>query len=459
MNELVSPENARVIIADDERIVAADLRKRMMALGCTVTAVVGSGKDAYQAAITQQPDLVLMDIGMDGEFDGITAAAKIRAEVDVPVIFVTSYSDKETLRRAKEIGPFGYVLKPFDERELATTVEMALYRHQTDQKLRRSEQLYRTLIENTGEGIVFADLDERFTFANPTAEMIFGVEQGGLIGRCIGEFTTPEVFAAIRQETRRRQTGIRSSYTIEILRPDGARRTLLITATPQFDNRRVLTGAFGVFRDITENHEAEEALRLSEQRFRELYDDAPVGYHEIDSNGTVMRVNRTELAMLGYTLEDMLGHPIWAFVKDPARSEQAVRSKVANRTVESEPYEREFRRKDGTYLSVLVEDRMQFDSAGTVIGIRSTLQDITERKRSEEELRLYTEQLRIAKEAAEEAGKAKANFLAAMSHEIRTPMNGEDLFAAYTCGSYIGDERLDLGLSVFGRHPDRFRTL
>jgi PAS domain S-box-containing protein len=424
MNTLATPESARVIIADDERIVAADLKKRMTALGCSVVAVVGNGVDAYRAAIQHRPDLLLLDIGMDGEYDGITAAERIRAEIDAPVIFVTSYSDKETLHRAKQIGPFGYVLKPFDERELATTVEMALYRHNAERKLRKSEELYRTLIENTGEGIVFVDLQERFTFVNPAAEVIFGVEHGMLSGRCIGEFTTPEVFGAIREQTRLREAGVRSTYNIEIIRTDEKRRTLQVTATPQFDARGVLTGAFGIFRDITEDRQAEEALRASEQRFRELYDDAPVGYHEIDRNGIIMRVNRTEQAMLGFAEEEMLGRPVWEFLMDPEASRKAVERKVLSQSEPKEPYERVFKRKDGTVVPVLVEDRLQRDSSGIVLGIRSTMQDITERKQSEEELRLYAERLKVAKDEAEAAGRAKASFLAAMSHEIRTPMNG-----------------------------------
>jgi PAS domain S-box-containing protein len=261
-------EKLRIVIADDERIVAADLSRRMTALGYTVVGNVGRGVDAVRVSLELQPDLVLMDIGMDSEFDGINAAATIRAEADIPVIFVTSYSDKETLRRAKEIGPFGYVLKPFDERELVATVEMAIFRHKMDQKLRRSEELHRALIENTGEGIVFADLDERFTFANPTAEVLLGVEPGELEGRSLSEFTTPETFAKIQAQTELRRQNLKGSYPIEIIRQDGQVRMMLITATPQFNRKGELSGTIGIFRDFTEKHQAEEELRNRNEQLR-----------------------------------------------------------------------------------------------------------------------------------------------------------------------------------------------
>ena len=388
--------------------------------------MVGSGVDAYRAAIEHRPDLMLMDIGMDGEYDGITAAEKIRAEVDVPVIFVTSYSDKETLHRAKQIGPFGYVLKPFDERELATTVEMALYRHHAEQKLRASEELYRTLIENTGEGIVFVDLEERFTFVNPAAETIFGVEEGTLKGRCIGEFTTPEVFAAIREQTahprdRRAQHLQHHDHAVRMASTGHcwSRRHRSSTRAAFWPGPSASSGT-----SRKTGRPRRQCVRASSASAISMTMHLS-GTMRSTGHGIIMRVNRTEQAMLGYSEEEMLGRPVWDFLVDPGD----VHAKPSAARCGATPRPRS--RTNGCsagrmarIVPVLVEDRIQMDSAGNVIGIRSTMQDITERKQSEEELRLYAEQLRVAKEEAEEAGRAKASFLAAMSHEIRTPMNG-----------------------------------
>lgn len=154
-------------------------------------------------------------------------------------------------------------------------------------------------------------------------------------------------------------------------------------------------------RDITDRKEAEEAsknaegaLLESERRFRELFDDAPVGYHELDSEGRIVRVNRTELNLLGYSAEEMLGHYVWEFVKDHELSRVAVLKKLSGEQPPARGYEREFCRKDGSLVQFLVEDRMLFDSSKRVVGIRTTLEDITERKKAEEALKEAEEHFR-----------------------------------------------------------------
>ena len=137
-----------------------------------------------------------------------------------------------------------------------------------------------------------------------------------------------------------------------------------------------------------------EALRETEERFRQVYDEAPVGYHELDKEGRIIRVNRRELEMLGYTEKELLGRPVWKFVVEEEITRQVIMAKIAGDVSFHETFERTYRRKDGTTLPVLIKDRVIPDKKGRITGIRSMIEDITERRRAEEALRKSEEQLR-----------------------------------------------------------------
>ncbi|MEH1913636.1 hybrid sensor histidine kinase/response regulator [Nostoc sp.] len=122
----------KILIVEDEQLVADDLRETLEYLGYNVPALVASGEEAILIAETLQPDLVLMDIRLEGEMDGIEASLEIQSRFNLPVVYLTANADRATLERAKISQPFGYILKPFDERILATTIEIALSRHQAE---------------------------------------------------------------------------------------------------------------------------------------------------------------------------------------------------------------------------------------------------------------------------------------------------------------------------------------
>jgi PAS domain S-box-containing protein len=134
-----------------------------------------------------------------------------------------------------------------------------------ERALSESEQRFRTLVDNQGEGIGIVDLDERFEFANPAAESIFGVAPGGLDGRCLDEFLDAEQLAAVRAQTARRRSGERDAYHLQVRRADGERRWLIVTAVPRRDAAGGVVGAFGIFRDVTAQRRAEEALRRAKE--------------------------------------------------------------------------------------------------------------------------------------------------------------------------------------------------
>jgi signal transduction histidine kinase len=133
-------EEARILIVEDEKIIAHGLREILVNLGYTVVAAVSSGEEAIQKAADLRPDLVLMDIVLKGSMDGIEVAQQIRNDLDIPSIFLTAYSEDEIVRRAKITEPFGFILKPFQARELHATIQTALYRQTAERKLKQAEQ-------------------------------------------------------------------------------------------------------------------------------------------------------------------------------------------------------------------------------------------------------------------------------------------------------------------------------
>ncbi len=139
---------------------------------------------------------------------------------------------------------------------------------------------------------------------------------------------------------------------------------------------------------------AQNALKESENKFQQFYDEAPVGYHELDTEGRVTRINRKELQTLGYAAGEMLGKPVWNFFEEEDTTRKVILAKLGGDVSFHNTFERTYRRKDGSTLPVLVEDRIIRDKDGQIIGIRSTVEDITEKRRTEEALRKSEEQLR-----------------------------------------------------------------
>lgn len=158
-------ETVRILVVEDERIVAHDIQKSLESMGYAVAAVVSTGRGAIEKAAEIHPDLVLMDILLKGKMDGIEAAEQIRQHFDLPVVYITAHSDEDTLQRAKITEPFGYVLKPFEKRELKVAVELSLFKHKIEKALRQSEERYRSLVENT--------LDGYFIYEFPTGRLFF----------------------------------------------------------------------------------------------------------------------------------------------------------------------------------------------------------------------------------------------------------------------------------------------
>jgi CheY-like chemotaxis protein len=124
-------ETARILVVEDEAVIALDLKRRLEKLGYEVCGCADTGAEAIAIAVETEPNLILMDIIIEGSMDGVDAAAELVRHRDIPIVFLTAHTDAATIMRVKRIRPFGYLVKPFQERELDTTIQLARYRHRT----------------------------------------------------------------------------------------------------------------------------------------------------------------------------------------------------------------------------------------------------------------------------------------------------------------------------------------
>jgi CheY-like chemotaxis protein len=154
-------DKVRILIVEDEILVARDTENMLMHFGYEVVGIAGTGEEAVGLAGELSPDLILMDLRLGEGMDGIEAAGRIRELYGLPVIYVTAHADEASLKRAKMTGPIGYLLKPFEEKELRMTLETAIYRWEMDRELRKREAHYRTLVESLREGIAQSDTSRK----------------------------------------------------------------------------------------------------------------------------------------------------------------------------------------------------------------------------------------------------------------------------------------------------------
>jgi diguanylate cyclase (GGDEF)-like protein/PAS domain S-box-containing protein len=175
--------NEKVLIVEDEKIIALDLQRRLERFGYQVCDLAVDGAEAIEKAKTHLPDIILMDIMLSGGMDGIEAARRIKNDLKIPIIFLTAYADEKTLERAKETEPVAYILKPFKERELFTTIEIALYKVDIDKKLKKQERLFSSILHSVNDGIIATDMNLIIQFMNPVAVDITGWPEHEAHGR------------------------------------------------------------------------------------------------------------------------------------------------------------------------------------------------------------------------------------------------------------------------------------
>ncbi|HEY9862433.1 MAG TPA: response regulator, partial [Candidatus Obscuribacterales bacterium] len=265
-----------IMVVEDESIVAKDLQNRLKRFGYAVPVVAASGEEAILRASESNLDLVLMDIRLKGAIDGIEAARQIHHRFQLPIIYLTAYADDDTLARAKQTQPFGYLLKPFKERELNTTIEITLARHRLEQQLQEREQWLSIVLRSIADAVITIDTTGLITFMNPVAESLTGWKQAQALGQpAIAIFQTEDEAAqrALHQSISSvSEDGISLQTAVEINLKcgDGQNIPIEYSLTSLQNDQDLILGAVLVFRDLTEQLKARAAIRQQAEQARLL---------------------------------------------------------------------------------------------------------------------------------------------------------------------------------------------
>ncbi|MFH0968794.1 MAG: response regulator [Methanobacteriota archaeon] len=185
-------KDKKIIVVEDEFITAADLIANLEQMGFIVPASTDMGEEVFALALEHRPDLILMDINLKGAMTGIIAAEKVKKDLDIPVVFLTGQSDEATISKALDSEPFGYIIKPFEERSLKTAIAMALYKHSIDQKVKASELRYRRIAENSDTLIAILNADASFDYINQAGSDVFIKKSEELTGSNLSELLSPD---------------------------------------------------------------------------------------------------------------------------------------------------------------------------------------------------------------------------------------------------------------------------
>ena len=404
-----SKEPPSILIVEDERIVAEDLKETLKNFGYRVVAIAVSGEIAIDRVNELHPDLILMDIHLAGKMTGIEAAEEILSYHDIPLIFLTAFADKELVSRAKRAGPYGYILKPYDEQELRITIEIALYKHKLEKTLRESEERYRGFVQNF-LGIAFRlKPDFIHVFLHGAVEAITGYTEAEFRSSAPAweHIIYADDVSVVQAQNQKIQSvpGYSGSREYRIVQKDGAVRWIyeLVQGIPDLSGS--LQFIQGSRYDITERKNAEEFLKkMNEEleiRVRErteslnqqvqflqqMIDTLPSPIFYKNPRGLYIGCNNAFESYIGYSKKEIINKTdADLFPADLAEiTDQKDVLLLKNRGIQV--YQAKFIHADHTIRDVIFKRATFNETQGNIGGLIGVMLDITDRIRAEEALR------------------------------------------------------------------------
>jgi PAS domain S-box-containing protein len=265
-------KKARILIVEDSLIVAYHLKKTLEVEGYSVPGIEATGETALQSIARQMPDLVMMDIMLAGKMDGVETAMQIRSRHRIPVVFLTALSDKDTIQRAKITEPFGYVTKPFEDREIFTVIEMALYKHAIEMKLRQSEEKYLSTVRAISDAVVTVDQNFTISYCNPSALYLLGTVLENVQAKYVfdiirlKDLSTGDFPVNPFQVAYNSQPNNSLPPNLSVIAADGSEIPIEGSISPVIDSKGNITGLLIIFKDISQKLLHEKLIKDFDKR-------------------------------------------------------------------------------------------------------------------------------------------------------------------------------------------------
>ncbi len=383
--------NIKVLVVEDEKIVAKDIQYRVKSLGYDVCGIASTGAEAVESAETYRPDLVLMDIQLKGDLDGVQAADRIRSFLDIPIIYLTAYNDKVTLDRAKQTNPFGYILKPFEDRDLFTGIEMALNKHRIDKSIRESEKWLSTVLQSIGDAVITTDTDGIVTYINPIAQELTGWSQEDAYGKALDDVfrvvddQSGERFTNTAQQILEGELEKQRAENPVLISKDGSEQMIEYRGTPIKDEMGTIGVVMVVFHDVTERLRAAKALMESFQTSADIVRSIPTGLLIFQREGkdrlVLLEGNPEAERLIKRSVDEWIAREmedIWPPIADLKLKDAFLEVMRTGEPFEEEAFHLKGELSEGYY------NIRAFRMPGSRLGI--AVKDVTQQKRAEIEL-------------------------------------------------------------------------
>jgi PAS domain S-box-containing protein len=337
--------DTKILVVEDEAITGMDIKRSLVEMGYSVVAIATTGELAVRKAGELHPDLILMDIMLAGKMNGIEAAELIKRQLRIPVVYLSAYSDDSFLARAKLTEPFGYILKPFRELELKTTIEMALYKNAMEHALRVSEATTRVLLNATDDILFLVDTNGQLLATNESLAKQAKKSVQDLTGTNIAELVSQGILSSHMAGWNVNITHKKPEHFEEEFRG-----TWFDTTVYPVLNHLGDVVLFAVYiRNISSSKKTEELARHNEEFFRSLIEDTSDIIAILNSDGTIRHESPSINRTLGYSAEDLVNKSLYSIIpKDDVPAARAIFAGILENPGIVRPIRLSLIRKDGT---------------------------------------------------------------------------------------------------------------